>query len=118
MNQVVNAGTGGGGVSSTLFPHAAGESLGGLSGAGASGASGAKSFDLSQLGDSFQNVLDEVNAQQANANQAVQGLLQGQNTNLSSVVNTMIKAELSLKMLLEVRNKVVEAHQELMRMQV
>ena len=73
---------------------------------------------LQHASQSFSNVLEQINQQQNAASEAVSNMADGKEVNLSGVVTSLVKAELSLKMLLEVRNKVVEAHQELMRMQV
>lgn len=90
----------------------------GISSLQSASTSGTSSKALSDVSKSFASVLDQVNQQQAAASQAVSAIASGKEVNLSGVVSSLIKAELSMKMLLEVRNKVVEAHQDLMRMQV
>ena len=45
-------------------------------------------------------------------------LLTGQNDDLSGLLLDMQKAELSLNLALQIRNKVVDAYNEIMRMQV
>ncbi len=66
-------------------------------------------------------VADQVrqgNAPQVEMEQAVQQLATGENSNVQDVVLSVVKADLSFRMLLEIRNRVIEAYQEIMRMQV
>lgn len=71
---------------------------------------------------SFQNFLGEmageVNAQQSAANDAVSGMLSGKNVSLHQVMISMEEANISFQMMVEVRNKLLDSYQELMRMQV
>src|SRR5262245_57238889 len=70
----------------------------------------------------FENTLGtlvkEVSAKQAAAGQAVQGLLSGQNVSLHQTMITMEEASVSFQLMVEVRNKMLESYQELMRMQI
>jgi flagellar hook-basal body complex protein FliE len=71
---------------------------------------------------SFQNVLgnfvNEVSEKQAAAGDAVNGLLSGKNVSLHQAVISMEEASVSFQMMVEVRNKLLDSYQELMRMQV
>jgi flagellar hook-basal body complex protein FliE len=73
-------------------------------------------------GSSFSNVLgnlvQEVNAKQIAANETVNGLLSGQNVSLHQTMIAMEEASVSFQLMVEVRNKLLESYQELMRMQV
>jgi flagellar hook-basal body complex protein FliE len=73
-------------------------------------------------GGSFQNLLSnfagEVNSQQSAAGDAIAGLLSGKNVSLHQAMITMQEASLSFQMMVEVRNKLLDSYQELMRMQV
>jgi flagellar hook-basal body complex protein FliE len=60
----------------------------------------------------------EVNAKQAAASDAVQGLLSGQNVPLHSAVLAVEEASVSFQLMVEVRNKLLDSYQELMRMQI
>jgi flagellar hook-basal body complex protein FliE len=75
-----------------------------------------------QSGDSFSNVLGnfvgDVNAQQSAASDAVSGLLSGKNVSLHQAMISMEEASISFQMMVEVRNKLLDSYQELMRMQV
>lgn len=72
--------------------------------------------------DSFSNIfgqlVQEVNRKQVDANSAVNGILSGQNVNLHQAVIAMEEASVSFQLMVEVRNKLLESYQELMRMQV
>ena len=71
---------------------------------------------------SFNGVLgqfvQDVNAKQVQAGQAVAGLLGGQDVPLHQAVLAMEEASVSFQLMVEVRNRLLESYQELMRMQV
>src|SRR6185369_10093630 len=73
-------------------------------------------------GSDFKNVLqgaiDQVEGASANANQSVQNFLSGDGEDLHSTVLAVQRASLEFDMLMQVRNKVVSAYQEIMRMQM
>jgi flagellar hook-basal body complex protein FliE len=73
-------------------------------------------------GDEFQQVLhsaiQQVEASHGAADSAVQGFLSGENQELHSTILATQKAELDFELFLQIRNKVVSAYQEVMRMQV
>jgi flagellar hook-basal body complex protein FliE len=73
-------------------------------------------------GGSFSNVLgqfvNEVNTKQAAAGDAVTGLLSGGNVSLHQAMIAMEEANVSFQLMIEVRNKLLDSYQELMRMQV
>lgn len=73
-------------------------------------------------GSSFQNLLgdfvNEVSAQQAAGSNAVNGMLSGKNVSLHQAMISMEEASVSFQMMVEVRNKVLDSYQELMRMSV
>jgi flagellar hook-basal body complex protein FliE len=63
-------------------------------------------------------LVNEVAARQAAAGEAVNGLLSGQNVSLHQTMIAMEEASISFQLMVEVRNKMLESYQELMRMQV
>ena len=63
-------------------------------------------------------MVNEVSAKQTVANQAVTGLLGGQNVALHDTMIAMEEANVSFQLMVEVRNKLLESYQELMRMQI
>jgi flagellar hook-basal body complex protein FliE len=62
--------------------------------------------------------LNSVNDQQSKADASIVDLLSGKNQDVNSVVASVAKADMSFKLLVGVRNKLVEAYKETMKMQV
>ena len=70
--------------------------------------------DFSQL---LQQSLDGVNASQKNASELTTAFERGDpNVSITEVMVNMQKAQVSFKAAVEVRNKLVDAYQEVMRM--
>jgi flagellar hook-basal body complex protein FliE len=68
--------------------------------------------------DVVEKLLGEANAGQLQADQAMRELATGHADNLHDVMLAVAKADLTFRMILEVRNRLTEAYQEVMRMQV
>jgi flagellar hook-basal body complex protein FliE len=68
-------------------------------------------------GSSFKNLLmenlEEVNKLQTDASQAVEDLQTGQRDDVETVLAATAKADLAFRMLLQVRNKVMDSYNEL-----
>jgi flagellar hook-basal body complex protein FliE len=64
------------------------------------------------------HLLAGANTQQVQADQAVRDLASGRADNIHNVMLAVAKADLSFHMILEIRNRLTEAYQEIMRMQV
>ena len=62
--------------------------------------------------------LNNVNELHNKADASVVDLLTGKNQDINSVVASVAKADMSFKLLVGVRDKLVEAYKETMRMQV
>jgi flagellar hook-basal body complex protein FliE len=62
--------------------------------------------------------VDDVNTKVSQADMQVRQLAVGENTNLHQVMISLEKAHLSLELVVQVRNKVLEAYQNMMQMQV
>jgi len=75
-----------------------------------------------QGGASFGEVLREaittVNDVQKQSDLAIQKLMTGETQDLHTTLIAVQKADLSFQMMMQVRNKIVQAYQEIMRMQV
>lgn len=72
----------------------------------------------SQFADVLQNAIGRVEGSGASAGRAVAEFLAGGGQDLHSVALASQKASLEFEMLLQVRNKIVQAYQEVMRMQL
>ena len=72
----------------------------------------------SSFGDLLGQMVNEVGAKQAAAGDAVSGVLSGQNVSLHQAMIAMQEANVSFQLMVEVRNKLLESYQELMRMQI
>jgi flagellar hook-basal body complex protein FliE len=62
------------------------------------------------------NYISEVDEHQQSSNTAIKDLLAGKNEDINSVVAAMAKADMSFKLLVGVRNKLIEAYNETMKM--
>lgn len=97
---------------------------GSLPGAGELGAGAGVTEAPSAVGPagSFSNVLSRlvegVNEKQMAAGEAVRGMIGGQDVSLHQAMIAMEEASVSFQLMVEVRNKLLESYQELMRMQV
>src|SRR5204863_6570962 len=73
-------------------------------------------------GGSFENTIrnfvDETSEKQAVASDTVKNLVNGRNVSLHQTMIAMEEASISFQLMVEVRNKLLESYQELMRMQV
>ena len=73
-------------------------------------------------GESFSATLgkaiDKVNSMQVEANHKIQDFAVGKNTNIADVMTTAEKAGIAFKLMVQVRNKMIDAYHEVMRMQV
>lgn len=73
-------------------------------------------------GKSFSDVLresvDKVNQDQQSADQAIKELVAGRSKNIHETMLAIERADASLKMMMQVRNKILDAYKEIMRMQV
>lgn len=68
--------------------------------------------------DMLKNSLDEVNEKQLNSEDISQKFLTGEDVDIHEVMLASEEARLSLQMAVQIRNKLVEAYQELNRMQL
>ncbi len=62
--------------------------------------------------------LDQVNRLQQEADRGVERLVTGQTDNMAEVFSTVRKADVAFSMLMEMRNKLVDAYREIQQMRV
>ncbi|MGQ9512513.1 flagellar hook-basal body complex protein FliE [Thermodesulfitimonas sp.] len=63
-------------------------------------------------------MINEVNGAQLNADKAIKGFLTGEVQDIHQVVLATEEARLMLELAVQVRNKILEAYQEISRMQI
>jgi flagellar hook-basal body complex protein FliE len=72
--------------------------------------------------DSFMNLLEtkvnDVNSVMATSDQKIQSFVRGEETSIHEVMIAMSKADVSFRLMSQVGRKVIEAYQEILRMQV
>jgi flagellar hook-basal body complex protein FliE len=74
-----------------------------------------KETDESSFKELLESSLKEVNALQNKADDAISELAQGRTHDLHRTMVMIEKANLSFKLMMKVRNKLLEAYQEIMR---
>lgn len=70
------------------------------------------------FGEMLDNLVGAVSAKQADASELTKKVLLGESDQLHQSVIAMQEASVAFTLMVEVRNKLVESYQELMRMQV
>ncbi len=89
-----------------------------------SGTTGRKAVNkmLRETSTSFSETMNQavrdVNALQGEAGKAVERMVSGEATDLHEVMVAVEKAKTSFDLLMEIRNKTIDAYREIMRMQV
>ena len=77
-----------------------------------------KSVQGTGFSDVLRESIDAVSSQQGEAKELVEGLLSGQHSNIHETMIAMEKSSISFKMMSKIQTKVVEAYQEVMRLQL
>ncbi len=62
--------------------------------------------------------IKEVDTSQKEAKKLLEALAKGEDADFSEIAIAMTKADLDLRLLLRIRNKILDAYQEIMRMQI
>ena len=79
---------------------------------------GKASETKTSFSDVINDAIDKVNNLQVESSKMTDDFLTGKSDNIHSVIIAGSKADLSLQMTLQVRNKVMEAYKEIMNMQM
>ncbi len=77
-----------------------------------------KAAGIGSFGKALSNALEKVNLSQVKADEMIKGFLVGDVQDIHQVTIAMGEAKIMMQLAVEVRNKVIEAYQELSRMQV
>jgi flagellar hook-basal body complex protein FliE len=75
-------------------------------------------LDGKTFSDVLRDSVDKVNTFQVQADTAIKELVAGRNKNIHETMLTIERADTSLKLMMQVRNKILDAYKEIMRMQV
>ena len=70
------------------------------------------------FGKLLQQSIDQVNRLQVEANSNINDLASGKQTDIHQTMIAVEKAEVSFELLMQIRNKVIEAYDKIMRTQV
>ncbi len=70
------------------------------------------------FGDMLKQAVTEINQLQNSADKAITNVQLGQSGSIHDAMIALEKADLSFRAMMQVRNKILEAYQEVMRMQV
>ena len=70
------------------------------------------------IGQNFEKLLQQVNQQQLTAEAKQVELLTSENKDIHGTMIALEKADISMRLMLQIRNKLVSAYEEVMRMQV
>lgn len=68
--------------------------------------------------DTLKEAIDGVNQLQKASDRAAQDLATGRTDNVADVMIAAEKADVALRVMVQVRNKIIDAYQEIMKMQV
>lgn len=81
--------------------------------------SGSNSTDsTSDFGKLLESKLDDVNNDQIKADNSIQNFIEGNDTDIHNVMLDSEQGKLSLELAVQIRNKLVDAYQELSRTQM
>ncbi len=70
------------------------------------------------FGQQLQNAIQEVDQLQSRRDDMVQEMVRGDRIEVHEIMTAAEEAQLAFELMLEVRNKLLESYQEIMRMQV
>jgi len=95
----------------------AGNSIGSLGSIGLPGTAATGGGADAGFGGILNSALDQVNQLNSNAQQQIGSLLTNGNSDLSSVMVAVEKADVAFQLMMQVRNKIVSAYQDIEKMQ-
>lgn len=68
--------------------------------------------------DTLKKFVSDVNTMQGKADESIQKMASGEITDVHQVMTAVEEANVSFNMMMEIRNKVMDAYQEIMRMRI
>ena len=91
---------------------------GGSAGMGKVGDTGAEKSNFADTVKTVGKYISKVDDLQHSSDMSIKDLLSGKNEDITSVVSAVAKADMSFKLLVGVRNKLIEAYKQTMNMQI
>jgi flagellar hook-basal body complex protein FliE len=79
---------------------------------------GGAAGDSKSFADTLKDAVGQVNTLQKESDVKMQQLATGKSDNIQDVMIAADKADIALRLMVQVRNKIVDAYQEVMKMQV
>ena len=76
-----------------------------------------KDSDKTGFADLIKSYISDVNKKQIDADKAIEDFVKGKNMDITSTVLSVEKAEVSLQLFLQIRNKLLQSYKEIMRIQ-
>lgn len=77
-----------------------------------------QSAETKDFGDTIADFINSVNEKSKDAAQKAQDVVQGKSQNLHEAMAALEESGLSFKLMIEIRNKLLESYKEIQRMQV
>ena len=74
--------------------------------------------DGKTFSETLEDSLNQVNRLQSDADRAIEDLSTGKSQSIHETMLSVNKADIAFRMTMQIRNKIVEAYQEVLRMQV
>jgi flagellar hook-basal body complex protein FliE len=74
--------------------------------------------DAGKFGNFLQSAFNKVNELQLEGDEAVRQMVSGENTDIHNTMITLQKAEVSFELMMQVRNKIVAAYDQIKNMQM
>ena len=78
---------------------------------------GGEGSSVAGFGDMLKQAISQVNQRLKEADELANRLAMGEHVDIAQVMSAMAKADISFRLLLQVRNKALNAYEEIMRMQ-
>ena len=100
---------------SPIWPTGGAGGVGGVGGVSQPAGAGQTKADFAKM---LKTYVGEVDNKQQASYEAVKDLIAGRTQDVLPVVNAMAQADMSFKLLMGVRNKMIEAYKQTMNMQV
>ncbi len=83
-----------------------------------SGEKGSVDKERNSFADTVKGFINKVNTEQIGTGKQVEDIITGKSENLAEAMTALEESRLSFQLMLEMRNKLIESYQEIIRMQI